>query len=123
VTKRSKSKAKAVPQKNEATIATPTVEVVESVVSMPMPIPPEIAFREAEAETDRNLLRQYIDSIHLLREKGFSYREIAEWLTERGLSVDHNEVYREYMDYCEGRDGGPDLKHEEIERQMEEGQR
>lgn len=89
--------------------------------SFPGPMPPDIAFREAEQEVDRNLLRQYIDSIHMLREKGFSYRDIAQWLRDRGLNVDHNEVYREYIDYCEGRDGGPGLIQDEMERQAEEG--
>jgi transposase-like protein len=32
----------------------------------------------------------------MLREKGFSYREIAEWLSDRGVEVDHNAVYRVY---------------------------
>ncbi|MFM7101934.1 MAG: hypothetical protein ACKO3N_12270, partial [Verrucomicrobiota bacterium] len=29
-----------------------------------------------------------------LRDKGFSYREIAAWLAGRGVAADHNAVYR-----------------------------
>jgi transposase-like protein len=32
----------------------------------------------------------------LLRDKGFSYREIAQWLSEHGVHADHNAVYRVY---------------------------
>jgi len=59
--------------------------------SMP---PPEWLFREAEQEPDFHSLSHYSDSIRLLRDKGFSYREIAEWLSKRGVHADHNAVYR-----------------------------
>ena len=39
----------------------------------------------------------YCPVIATLRGKGFSYREIAEWLSERGVDVDHNAVYRVYL--------------------------
>ena len=58
--------------------------------------PPEALFLEAESEPDQRSLAQYVDSIRLLRNKSFSYREIAEWLSERGVPADHNSVYRVY---------------------------
>src|SRR6266550_7903756 len=62
-------------------------------ISMP---PPEFLFREAEQEPDFRTLSAYVDSIRTLRDKGFSYREIAHWLSEHGVDVDHNAVYRVY---------------------------
>jgi hypothetical protein len=56
--------------------------------------PPEVLFREAEQEPDFRTLSAYADSIRTLRDKGFSYREIAHWLSERGVDFDHNAVYR-----------------------------
>ena len=99
-------------------VATPTV----AQVVMSGPVPPDIARQMAEEEVDRDLLRQYVDTIHVLREKGFSYREIAEWLSDRGVDVDHNEVYRTYMEYCEGRDGGPSAMEQEMQRQQDEAE-
>ena len=57
---------------------------------------PEILFRQAEQEPDFQTLSAYVDSIQMLRDKGFSYRDIAHWLSERGVEVDHNAVYRVY---------------------------
>lgn len=62
---------------------------------MSMP-PPDFLFREAEQEPDLQTLSAYVDSIQMLRDKGFSYREIAQWPSERGVDVDHNAVYRVY---------------------------
>ena len=62
-------------------------------IAMP---PPEALFREAEEEPDVRTLSAYVDSMRVLRNKGFSYREIADWLSERGVDVDHNAVYRVY---------------------------
>ena len=58
--------------------------------------PPEFLFREAEQEPDFRTLSAYVDSIRTLRDKGFSYREIAHWLSQRGVAVDHNAVYPVY---------------------------
>jgi hypothetical protein len=58
---------------------------------------PEFVLREAMEEPDRTLVAEYGDSIRLLRDdKRFTFREIAEWLQERGIECDHNSVYREY---------------------------
>ena len=52
---------------------------------------------EAQKEPSRRGLDDYRDTIQVLRdEKGFSLREIAAWLQDRGLNVDHNAVWRTY---------------------------
>lgn len=38
-------------------------------------------------------LSGYIDTIDLLREKGYSWRKIAAFLQERGIDANHNEIY------------------------------
>jgi hypothetical protein len=57
---------------------------------------PEQLLMEAEGEANYRNLASYSAVIGTLRGKGFSYREIAEWLSERGVPVDHNAVYRIY---------------------------
>ena len=52
---------------------------------------------EAEKEPRRRGLEDYVDTIRLLKEeKGFSFREIATWLQQRGLNIDHNAAWRAY---------------------------
>ena len=52
---------------------------------------------EAQKEQPRQGLDAYVETIRLLKEeKGFSLREIAAWLQERSVNVDHNAVYRTY---------------------------
>ena len=58
--------------------------------------PPEELLREAEEEPNYRDLSHYTSVIGTLRKKGFSYRDIAEWFSERGVDVDHNAVYRVY---------------------------
>jgi transposase-like protein len=80
--------------------------------------PPELLFHEAEQEPDFRTLSAYADSIGMLRTKGFSYREIAEWLSQRGIHVDHNAVYRVYTNSLSDYDA-----HLEDLREAEEAQR
>jgi hypothetical protein len=62
------------------------------------PPTPERLLAEAEQEIDKKALDGYGSVIRTLRDKKrFSYREIAEWLSERGVTSDHNAVYRAYM--------------------------
>ena len=79
--------------------------------------PPEELFREAEQELNYRDLSHYTDTIRILREKGFSYRDIAEWLSERGVPVDHNAVYRVFTNSLSDYDA-----HLESERVDEEAQ-
>ena len=52
---------------------------------------------EARKEPQRHGLEAYFDTIRVLKdEKGFTLREIADWLKERGVPVDHNAVWRTY---------------------------
>src|SRR6266550_1917231 len=96
--KRSKIPAKkSLPKIAAAPASATSAEVISlpprTPISMP---PPELLFREAEQEPDFRTLSAYVDYIRMLRNKGFSYREIAHWLSERGVDVDHNAVYRVY---------------------------
>jgi hypothetical protein len=49
---------------------------------------------DAEREADQRELADYRDTISNLRKKGFSFREIGEFLSKRGVFADHNAVYR-----------------------------
>ena len=60
-----------------------------------LPDPNEL-LEEALVENDKHYLRPYRKTIKALREKKFSYRQIADWLNDRGLDVDHNSIYREH---------------------------
>jgi hypothetical protein len=58
---------------------------------------------EAEKEPSHKGLDHYFEAIRVLKEdKGFSYREIAAWLQQRGLNVDHNAVWRAYSKTMRG---------------------
>lgn len=59
--------------------------------------PPEDVEHMADEEPNRRFLRDYIGAIRKLRDKGFSFREIAEWLSKLGIPADHNSVYRVYL--------------------------
>jgi hypothetical protein len=49
-------------------------------------------------------LADYQEAIRVLKEeKEFSFREIAVWLQQRGLKVDHNAVWRAYSKAEPGR--------------------
>ncbi len=61
-----------------------------------MPDPDEL-LQEAEQEPNYRDLAEYTAVISRLREKGFTYRNIAEWLSKRGVQIDHNAVYRVYV--------------------------
>lgn len=79
--------------------------------------PPEALQREAEEEPNYRNFSQYASVIGTLREKGFSYRDIADWFSERGIGVDHNAVYRVYTNSLSDHDA-----HLESQREDEEAQ-
>ena len=92
--KTAKSKAPANPPAAESsTPASPANPPQTVYLSRP---PVEALLAEAEQEEDQQELREYAEVIGVLRQKHFSYREIAEWLNERGFQTDRNEVYRLY---------------------------
>ena len=88
---------------------------------MEMP-PPEVLLREAEEEPDYRDLSHYTSVIGTLREKGFSYRNIAEWFSQRGVDVDHNAVYRVYTNSLSDYDAHLESQREDQEA-LEEAER
>jgi hypothetical protein len=59
--------------------------------------PPEIVAEAAREEASPRLLHDYSEAIAILREKRFTFREIADWLNKKfGIEADHNAVYRVY---------------------------
>jgi hypothetical protein len=48
----------------------------------------------AKAATAKVSLEEYREAVEALREKGFTWRDIAEFLSERGVPTDHTRVYR-----------------------------
>jgi hypothetical protein len=70
---------------------------------------------EAQKEPRRRGLVDYRETIQLLKDdKGFSFREIATWLKQRGLNVDHNAVWRAYSK--ETQEGSMPGRQEQNER-------
>ena len=55
---------------------------------------PHELLQEAQKEIGHGDLKSYTTVIATLRKKGFSFREIAEWLNARGVPTNHNAVYR-----------------------------
>jgi hypothetical protein len=80
--------------------------------------PPDALLAEAEAELSPRVIERYVDVITTLREKDFSYREIAAWLCERGVRVDHNEVYRAYTKNMPDHERG-EVAEEDKQRALE----
>ena len=50
--------------------------------------------REAERVQPKESLKDYRDAIELLRLKNYSWREIAQFLAERGVETDHTKLFR-----------------------------
>jgi hypothetical protein len=88
------------------------------VVQLEMP-PPDALLREAEEEPNYRDLSEYCPVIATLRNKGFSYREIAEWLSERGVGLDHNAVYRLYTREMSDYEAHREDQEADLEAQLE----
>ena len=82
-----------------------------------LPDPREL-LEEALAENDKYYLMPYRKTIRALREKKFSYRQIAEWLNQRGLNVDHNAIYREHTKHMSREEG---ISQEIYDDELEQG--
>lgn len=80
---------------------------------------PSVLLHEAEQEPNYRDVEEYTEVIRTLREKGFSYREVAEWLTARGVEVDHNAVYRVYTKNMSHADAADEARREEDEAREE----
>jgi hypothetical protein len=107
--------AKRIARKIASTPVSAPAKELLSIPTVAVPPPPDVVFQQAEQEPDYRTLAAYADSIGLLRSKGFSYRDIADWFSERGVDVDHNAVYRVYTNSLSDRDA-----HLEAERENEE---
>ena len=62
-------------------------------------VPSREAFlEEAKKEQRRQLIADHSKTITFLRdEKRFTFREIAEWLSQRGITANRGAVYRAYV--------------------------
>lgn len=77
---------------------------------------PNAFLEEAKREPQRKLITDHIQTINVLRnEKRFTFRAIAEWLTERGFETDHSSVYRAYLAAIPEENRHPDEDWEEID--------
>jgi DNA-binding transcriptional MerR regulator len=92
-TKRIKKTKSPATEKSEPTATAEQVQPV--VVNEPVSHAERLLY-EAEQEPDLDFLEKYIPAIDTLRNKGFSFRDIASWLNERDVETDHNAVYRVY---------------------------
>jgi hypothetical protein len=82
---------------------------------------PKGMFEDAEQEANQRELADYRNTISLLREKGFSFREIAEFLTERGVCADHNAVYRAYTKFMTEEEAALEARMDEENREQSMG--
>lgn len=113
------SKKKARPKTETALKIAAATELPSSspptVISAP---PPDVLEQWAEEEPDLFDLGAYFGAMRTLRSKGFSYREIAEWLTDHGVQVDHNTVYRVYTRNLSDHEAR--MEEQEVDREAEE---
>jgi hypothetical protein len=79
---------------------------------------PEIVARAAAEASAPRVLEDYCDAIQILREKKFTFREIAEWLGKNfGIQADHNSVWRAHTKYMDDYTAHLEAKEdEELER-------
>lgn len=64
--------------------------------------PPEIVAQAAAKAAAPRLVEDYIEAIRILRDKKFTFREIAEWLgKEFDIEADHNSVWRAYTKHMD----------------------
>lgn len=83
---------------------------------------PERLLEEALGEPSYHNISMYRSSICVLKRKGFSFREIAQWLSNRGINSDHNSVYRVYLKGMSD-DEIADFQQREQEEAEEEAER
>ena len=80
---------------------------------------PQQLLTEAVQEPRRRGMADYQEAIRVLKEeKEFSFRDIAVWLQQRGLKVDHNAVWRAYSKTApEGAGRRANQRREQLGRQ------
>lgn len=57
-------------------------------------MPDDAILRDAQTAPAKGSLEPHAEAIRVLRGKGYSWREIAQFLAERGVATDHTAVYR-----------------------------
>ncbi len=120
--KRSKISGKKIARTGALTPVKAPSKGVAGISTVEVPPAPDLLLQEAEQEPDYRSLAVYARSIGVLRKKGFSYREIAEWFSDRGVDVDHNAVYRVYTNSLSDLDAHMEAKRENDEA-LEEAMR
>jgi len=118
-TSKSKPSKMTLPATKTSSTPSPAAAATEVRVLRVEPPHPDALLREAEEEPSYRDLREYAPVISTLRGKGFSYREIAEWLSERGIDLDHNAVYRLYTRSLSADEAYLEAKETELEDQLE----
>jgi hypothetical protein len=93
------SKPKSKKRKKRLSPAAEPAPILPVFIARDSEIPAPNAFLEdARNEPKRKLIGDHIQTINVLRdEKRFTFRAIAEWLTQRGIETDHSSVYRAYL--------------------------
>jgi hypothetical protein len=102
-TKTAKPEATRLPSESKVTIVT-----AESLLSLAVQEPP------------RRELAEFSEVIRVLRDdKGFTFREIAAWLSHYAFETDHNAVYREYTKGMHPNEAEAEA-HEDMATEIEE---
>ena len=57
---------------------------------------PKEILAAAKAATPKTRIEDYRETVMTLREKGFTWRDIADFLRERGVVTDHTRIYRTF---------------------------
>jgi hypothetical protein len=82
--------------------------------AQPLPDPNELLESALNETPSDRLLRRYSETIRVLKQqKKFTFREIAVWLTKRGVPTDHNAVWREYTRHISDSQAHEVLAHDD----------
>jgi hypothetical protein len=81
---------------------------------------PDDLLEEAEQEPNHLDLDEYWQVIAKLREKGLTFREVADWLAERNVHADHNAIYRVYTKHLSPDQGEAEERERDGARLMKE---
>ncbi len=57
---------------------------------------PKEILAEAKAAASKTRIEEYREAVQTLREKGYTWREIADFLRARGVVTDHTRIYRTF---------------------------
>ena len=57
---------------------------------------PKEILADAKVAKPKPRIEAYRETVVTLRDKGYTWREIADFLNERGVSIDHTRIYRNF---------------------------